>query len=37
MRNILKIIAGDFKRLTSSVVSIVILMGICIVRLQALH
>lgn len=31
MRNILKIIAGDFKRLTSSVVSIVILMGICIV------
>ena len=31
MRNILKIIAGDFKRLTSSVVAIVILMGICIV------
>ena len=31
MRNILKIIAGDFKRLTSSVVAIVTILGICIV------
>lgn len=31
MRNTLSIILSDFKRLTSSVVSIVILMGLCIV------
>ena len=31
MRNILNIIAGDLRRLSSSVVSIIILMGLCIV------